>query len=199
MDDLRLSDFARVMEVTHEAEVGVVRELTTPPLQCLVVDGEGSLGTDDARAAVRDLYALTFAVHLLPRKGPTPLGWHEYDVATMEGIWGSYLRNGRWSILFPQPDFVTESVVESARAHLAERRADDVRLETFPARTWLQTLHVGDFTDEERTVRLIERAAVEGGHELLPHHHEVYLDDPQRVEPARMRTVIRYPVHANQQ
>ncbi len=196
LDHPRLSDFAQAMEVTHQAEAGVVHELTTPPLQCLVVDGAGSLGTDDARAAVRDLYALTFAVHLLPRKGPTPLDWHEYDVPTMEGIWGSYLRNGRWSILFPQPDFVTGPVVESARAHLADHRVNDVRLETFPARTWLQTLHVGEFADEERTVRLIERAAVEGGHELLPHHHEVYLDDPQKVEPTRMRTVIRYPVRA---
>lgn len=182
------------MAMTRDAEVGIVREVTTPPLQCLIAHGEGSLGTHDARAAVRDLYALTYAVHLLPRKGPAPDGWHEYDVPTMEGIWGSYSRTGRWSILFPQPDFVTDPVVEAASGHLAEQRANGIRLETFPARTWLQTLHLGEFADEERTFRLIERAAIEGGHELVAHHHEVYLDDPQKVEPARMRTVIRYPV-----
>jgi hypothetical protein len=193
--DLHERGFDALMAQLVEAAPGRVAELVVPRLTVLGVSGHGSPGDDEFRTAVRDLYALAFAVRMLPRTSGAPAGHHEYDMPPMHAVFNSLGRTGAWRIGFPAPAFVTAAVVASARANLGERAGpSDVTLGHLDEGLCVQTLHVGPFNTQGRTVQVLRAFAASRGHQLVERRHEIYLDDPQKVSPEAMRTVIRYPV-----
>lgn len=175
-----------------------------PPLAFLMVDGHGDPNTSTSyREAVEALYAGSYAVRALARARGHPV----HTVGPLEGLWSaddlSVFRTRDksawdWTLMVVQPDWVTGDLVETALAAARSRRGpslDRVRLDSYAEGRSVQVLHLGSYDDEAPTVERLHREFLPA-HGLVPtgRHHEIYLSDPRRVEPARLRTIVRQPV-----
>ena len=98
------------------------------------------------------------------------------------------------------PDAVPEDFIESMRAEVAEKkdlpRLADVRLETYNEGTSVQIMYVGPYDQETPTIERLFAYAAEEGYEIASPHHEIYIGDPNRAAPEKLKTVLRYPVRA---
>lgn len=183
-----------------------------PTMRFLMVDGTGDPNTSPAYAAALEaLYGISYAIRMnrgLP-------GWFEYVVAPLEGLWevdDETFRGGgapiadksrlRWTSLIRQPDFVTPAVFEEARGLLEAKKPgldlSGVRLADYQEGLCAQVMHLGPYDTEPATItRLAEFIQASGYTEDFEsgrRHHEIYLGDPRKTEPQKLRTVLRHPV-----
>lgn len=175
-----------------------------PPLLVLAVDGTGTPdpATNPSYGdAVGTLYAVSYGL----RAQAKAAGLEPWVVMPLEGLWwaddpSAFVADRRdewrWTMLIVQPGFATaERVAEAAAGAARKGRAPAaalLRLETLDEGACWHVLHRGPYADEGPTVAALHAAIGERG--LRGAHHEVYLSDPRRVSPERMRTIIRQPV-----
>lgn len=185
-----------------------------PEMAFIAVDGQGDPNTSAAyREALELLYGLSFTIKMSKMGGGTPEGYFDYVVPPLEGLWwtdepgfdgrGAVDKSRfRWVSMIRQPDFVTEPVFEWAKSILAKKKPG---LDLSRARYWrwreglcAHILHTGPYDAEPETIDRLERFIREQGYvtDLTDQrrHHEIYLGDPRRTAPERLRTVIRHPV-----
>ncbi len=185
------------------------REFTlvdVPPLGFLIVDGHGDPNTSPAyREAVEALFATSYAVRSAAR---TKLA-QVHTVGPLEGLWSAAdLDTFRtrdkdawdWTMMIVQPDWVTEELVADGVAAARKKNLpalEHLRFERLTEGCSAQILHVGSYDDEAPTIDRLHREFLPA-HGLVPvgRHHEIYLSDPRRTEPARLRTILRQPVSA---
>jgi hypothetical protein len=173
-----------------------------PGMNALMVDGEGDPNTSPAyQAAVEALYGLAYALEfalkrtgedfvVMPLEG---LGWSD-DMATFSlqdrARW-------KWTLLIVQPPPVTSDHVRTACAEIARKKGLDlsgVRFEAFAEGEAAQIMHLGPYAAEAPTIERLHDAIREQGYRRRGKHHEIYLTDPRRTSPDRMRTFLRQPV-----
>jgi hypothetical protein len=103
-----------------------------------------------------------------------------------------------WTLLIVQPDFLTEADFEAARAEARRKKGspalDRVRLERFEEGLSAQVLHLGPYAAEAPTIERLHRSIAERGYRMAGKHHEIYLSDPRRAAPEKMKTILRQPV-----
>jgi hypothetical protein len=178
-----------------------------PELRYLMIDGHGDPNTPVYEAAVAALYPLAYAVKAASR---SELG-RDHVVMPLEGLWWADDMDAftaardksrwDWTLMIMVPDWITAGMVEAAvarvRARSAPARLDDVRLEALAEGRCVQALHVGPYDAEAELLRRMHDEFIPQ-HRLVPtgRHHEVYLSDPRRADPARLRTILRQPVAA---
>jgi hypothetical protein len=180
-----------------------------PRLTFLCVDGHGAPATSPAyTAAVQALYAVSYAARLRISKE----GGDGYRVSPLEGLWWaddlSTFATGdtshwRWTMMVRQPDAVTaglvERLIEDVVAGRSMPMARDLRLSAFEEGAAAQVLHVGPYAAEAPTIARLHEFIRERGLTFDGHrhkHHEIYLSDPRRAAPERLRTIIRQPYAA---
>jgi hypothetical protein len=176
-----------------------------PPVGVLAVDGRGDPDTSPAYAgAVEALYTTAYAL----RAATTREGGRPFVVAPLEGLWrardhGVFTRRDKeaweWTMLLPLPPWSTADDVERARAAAARKRPhaplDRLEHRTLDEGPCLQVLHVGPYDDEAPVLaRLHDEVMPARGLTFAGDHHEIYLSDPRRTRPERLRTVLRQPV-----
>lgn len=160
----------------------------------LTIVGEGDPGGKEFQDAIGALYSIAFTIKMAKR-----YAGHDYHVAKLEGLWGKPNDSGwsQWMLLIRTPDFIdTNDLRNAITVCVGKKRslADQVRLETLNEGICMQALHVGPYSTEAETIRLMEEAAAREGYRFAGPHHEIYLSDPRRVPPERLRTILRYPV-----
>ncbi|MGW6131425.1 GyrI-like domain-containing protein [Cellulomonas sp. NPDC055163] len=178
--------------------------VVVPPVRYLMVDGAGDPSTAPAYVdAVHTLYAVSYGVRALVKAS----GGAPWTVMPLEGLWWAddltTFTSGRrdgwlWTMLIAQHDGVTAELVAEAldaatrkgKAPAAER----LRLEVLDEGEVVQVMHHGPYATEGPTIERLHAFAADAGRGLRGHHHEVYLSDPRRVAPERMRTILRQPV-----
>ncbi|MDD3704512.1 MAG: GyrI-like domain-containing protein [Clostridiaceae bacterium] len=107
-----------------------------------------------------------------------------------------------WTMLIRQPDFVTVEVFDTAKVTLAKKKpsldVSKARLEKITEGLCVQVLHIGSYDDEPATVALLDRFAIDSGYVIdmsgTRRHHEIYLSDPRKVAPEKLKTVLRHPI-----
>lgn len=175
-----------------------------PPYRFLIVDGRGDPNTSEAYGqAVEALYALSYALKFASKKQLE----RDYVVLPLEGLWHSEHRDAfpnrrkdqwSWTMMIRQPDWITDDMVDDARSTSAKKNLvalDAVRSELFEEGKSVQIMHIGSYDDEAPTIaRLHEQFLPENGLVENGLHHEIYLGDPRRVEPAKLKTILRQPV-----
>ena len=185
-----------------------------------MVDGKGDPNTSqEYRDAVEILYGLSFTVKMSKMNGRQPDGYFEYVVPPLEGLWWfgneafdlTQLKDKSkfcWTSMLRQPDFVTPEVFSWAASELKQKKpglpVGKARLETLKEGLCAQLLHVGPYDGEPASYRRLENFITENGYgdavsAPLPsgqtgRHHEIYLSDPRRTAPEKMKTVLRHPV-----
>ncbi|MEG3615581.1 GyrI-like domain-containing protein [Isoptericola haloaureus] len=175
--------------------------VTVPPRPYLLVDGAGAPGGPAYLAAVTSLYPVAYALRAAVKEA---IGT-AYTVMPLEGLWwAEEIERFRelprsawlWTMMISLPDDVAAvpavDVVERTTA--ARGLPARVRLEHFGDGDAAQVLHVGPYTEEAPTVDALHAFVAASGRELAGRHHEIYLSDPRRVAPERLRTIIRQPM-----
>lgn len=107
-----------------------------------------------------------------------------------------------WTMLIQQPDFVTGEIFEAAKSALAKKKPSldlaKARLETITEGLCVQVMHIGSYDEEPAKIAALDRYAEDNGYALdmggTRRHHEIYLSDPRKVSPGKLKTVIRHPV-----
>ena len=186
--------------------------VTVPPMKYLAVRGSGNPNDEegDYKKAVGLLYALAYTIKMSPKGGHLIEGYFEYVVPPLEGLWYQegisgvdYSRKDEfhWISMIRVPDFVTEDVFQWAVREAERKKNIDVSKAEFLSADeglCVQIMHVGAFDDEPATVKVMDDFALENGYELdfsrIRLHHEIYLSDPRKCAPEKLRTVIRHPV-----
>jgi hypothetical protein len=172
----------------------------------LSICGRGRPGGREFQARAGALYGVAFTIKMARKQA----GKGDYVVAGLEGqYWtdaaptqpfGPPLDSMNWRLLIRTPQQVTERDLEAAVATLERRgKADGVRdvvLLSMAEGSCVQMLHVGPYEMEPETIGRMTAFAEERGLEVHGWHHEIYLSDPQRVPPERLRTILRLPVRA---
>ena len=190
----------------YRAKHGVFDVVEVPPLQYLMVDGHGDPNTaPEYAAAIAALYPVAYALKFHSKR---ELG-RDYVVPPLEGLWwaddmASFTdardkSRWHWTMMIMTPEWLDRDAVEAAIAKVhaasAPPRLADVRLASLTEGTCVQTLHVGSFDDEAPVLaRMHDEIIPERGFRMTGLHHEIYLSDARRVEPARRRTILRQPV-----
>lgn len=186
--------------------------VTVPPMKYLAVRGSGNPNDEegDYKKAVGLLYALAYTIKMSPKGGHMIEGYFEYVVPPLEGLWYQegisgvdYSRKDEfhWISMIRVPDFVTEDVFQWAVREAERKKNIDVSKAEFLSADeglCVQIMHVGAFDDEPATVKVMDDFALENGYELdfspIRLHHEIYLSDPRKCAPEKLKTVIRHPV-----
>jgi hypothetical protein len=191
----------------HKAEYAAPRKpalIDTRPAVYLAISGKGEPGGEEFQARVGALYGMAFTIKMTRKFS----GKGDYAVSKLEaqywceGVEGDFSAvpkdEWRWKLLIRTPDFISRGDLDDAGAALDKRGkkgfSDDVRLERIEEGPCVQMLHVGPYEREPETIaQMIAFAAGKG---LAPHgrHHEIYLSDPRRVPPERLKTILRLPV-----
>jgi len=190
---------------SYRARRGEWREVVVPPLTYLVVDGHGDPNGPAYAEAIATLFPVAYATKFASKQ---QLG-RDYVVPPLEAVWwaddmASFTTardktRWHWTAMILVPDWVTPAVVDAARekasAKVSAEALARLRVETLDEGRCLQTLHVGSYDDEAPVLAdLHDRVVPERGLRLTGRHHEVYLSDARRVEPSRLRTILRQPV-----
>lgn len=201
-------DFKKTLD-QYRAKRGEFRILEVPETRFLMIDGHGDPNTDPAYpAALEALYPVAYKLKFASKRR---LG-RDYVVPPLEGLWWAEdmtaFTSARdksrwdWTMMLLVPDWIAGEMVEQAIATVRARegserpvRIDDVRLASLDEGLCVQTLHVGSFDDEGPVLEHLHREVIPAaGLELAGTHHEIYLSDPRRTAPERLRTILRQPV-----
>lgn len=190
-------DFKKALD-SYQARHGTFRVVDVPSLQYLMLDGHGDPNTAPAwEAAIRALYPVAFTTKFASRR---ELG-RDYVVPPLEALWSApdmaVFTTARdksewdWTAMLMVPDWITSELVEEAAVETA------VRLERLDEGRCVQTLHIGPYDDEGTVLAELHDVFIpDAGLRMTGRHHEIYLSDARRVEPARLRTILRQPVIA---
>jgi hypothetical protein len=203
----------KVPRVDYRRELGDLYDareqpalIEVPTISYLMVDGHGNPNRSETfKRAVEALYAVAYEIKFRVRELPDGV---DFAVMPLEGLW--WIPNARvwdfddksdwdWTLMVAQPPVVTpelvaEAIVAVRRKKKELRALDEVRFMPFDEGTSAQVLHRGPFAAERPTLERLFDFVKREGYMPVGKHHEVYLSDPQRTAPGRMRTIIRQPV-----
>jgi hypothetical protein len=179
-----------------------------PEMTFAAIDGKGDPNTSVVyTAAVETLYALSYAIKMKKDWA----GYYDYVVPPLEGLWAcegetsppTVIDKSRfvWTMLIRLPDFVTDAVFSQGLEIVAKKKPardfSKTRLCRFAEGLCLQIMHIGAYDDEPRSIRkLADYAAANGYREdfAVRRHHEIYLSDPRKTAPEKLKTVLRHPI-----
>ena len=155
--------------------------IDVPEMAFLMVDGTGDPNGPEFQRAVQALFKASYGIRFrLKRTGGVVRKVHP-----LEALWD---QDWSWTAMIAQPPELTPGL-------LRELKVDpSIRLELFHEGLCIQTMHIGSYSEEDKTVGLLAAYADEHGYEFSGRHHEIYLSDPRRTPPERIRTILRHPV-----
>ena len=197
-------DLKKDLKHLYHATAKEVVQVEVPTLRYLMFDGEGNPNTSqDYAQGVEALFAVSYTAKFMVKKGAQAL---DYAVMPLEGLWwaddmSSFVSGDKsqwqWTMMILQPDFVGDEVIEAALAEVRRKKGlaavDRLRLEPFSEGRCAQVLHIGPFSEEGPTIeRLHDFIDARTGR--AGKHHEIYLSDIRRADPARWKTIIRHPM-----
>lgn len=201
---MRKVDLKIEMKHLYRASAKESVEVVVSPLRYLMLDGRGDPNTsEDYTQAVEALFSVSYTAKFALKKGPQAI---DYAVMPLEGLWwaddlsafvAGDKANWKWTMMILQPSLVGEGMIQDAIAQVKRKKKlpalDRLRFEEFEEGRCAQILHVGPFSEEGPTIeRLHEFIDARGG--KAGKHHEIYLSDIRRGDPARWKTIIRQPM-----
>ncbi|HIN61865.1 MAG TPA: hypothetical protein EYN31_04165 [Candidatus Marinimicrobia bacterium] len=196
-------DYKKELKHLYGSSSKKVVIVEVPSMNYFMVDGEGGPAAESYQQAIEALYGLSFTVKLDVKKGVGP----DYTVMPLEGLWwakditafsADRKDEWQWKMMIMQPDHVTAKHVNAATKQLREKKnplaLDKIRFESYHEGPSVQILHIGPYDDEGPTIAQMHKFIDENGYQLHMKHHEIYLSDPRRSKPEKLKTVLRQPI-----
>jgi len=189
-----------------EVQIVDVPEFTFAAVGGRLTPGEMPGDSQEFADAIGALYGMAYGLKFMSKqRKDSPI---DYTVMALEGLWpapeGFEIFGpgaiSEWTLMIMQPDHITAEMFEEALAQLRKKKdnpsLDGVRLWRHREGLSVQTMHVGPYSEEMATLEKLLAFAEEQGYKLVGPHHEIYLGDPRRAQPEKLKTVLRYPVVA---
>lgn len=187
--------------------------VTVPPMVFAAVRGEGDPNAEggEYKNAVGMLYGILYTIKMDGKKERSIEGYYDFVVPPLEGFWEQggcgydplHKDKFKWISVIRLPEFVSEEVFEWAVGEASRKKkldcskAEILRMEEGLC---VQALHIGCYDGEPETVGLMDKFISENGYvndfSEMRLHHEIYLGDPNRTAPEKLKTVIRHPIMA---
>jgi hypothetical protein len=186
-----------------------IEVVDVPEFKFVMIDGRiepgeapgTSPGFDEALAA---LYSAAYTLKFISKlRKQEPI---DYPVMALEGLWwvedGNFditiKDNWVYTLMIMQPDHITPEMFTAALSQAAKKRPNPalarLRLEAFREGLCVQTMHLGPYDTEPATIDKMQRWAAENGYRMASKHHEIYMGDPRRAQPEKLKTILRHPV-----
>ncbi|MHB8779385.1 MAG: GyrI-like domain-containing protein [Anaerolineales bacterium] len=212
---MKILDLRKQYKHLYQPSAKKIETIQVPRLQFAMVDGaieKGQApGTSPGFAeAIQVLYGISYTLKFTLKKRKTNA--IDYPVMALEGL--LWLTEGdvfdinikdNWSytLMIMQPEVITQGLFEEAREGVRKKKGDSeslstLRLAHFEEGLCVQVMHIGPYATEPTTIERMKEFMKENGlkDNVGPKgkHHEIYLSDPRRIAPDKMRTVLRHPV-----
>ena len=183
-----------------------------PSMNFIAVRGKGDPNEEggEYKQALELLYGIAYTIKMSKKTDYRIEGYFDYVVPPLEGFWEQdgkvsidYSRKSdlKWTAMIRVPDFVTKADFDWAVAQATEKKKLDfskVEFITVEEGLCVQCMHMGSYDEEPATVALMDSYAESMGYDIditpQRQHHEIYLSDPRKTAPEKLKTVIRHPV-----
>lgn len=196
-------DFKKELKELYAPSAKEISVIKVPKLNFLSINGKGDPNTSqEYKEAIEALFSVAFKIKFTAQK---ELG-KDYAVMPLEGIWwakdmGKFSLDDKsswlWKSLIMQPNFITQKIFQKAVDEVKAKKnlpgLVKIKLETLDEGLSAQILYVGSFSEEKPTIQKIHNFIQEQGGSLTQKHHEIYLSDPRKTAPAKLKTIIRQP------
>jgi hypothetical protein len=174
-----------------------------PVMNFLMVDGEGDPNSSQSyQEAVEVLFGVSYTLKFMVKKGPLAI---DYGVMPLEGLWWAEdmsaftagdKSNWKWTMMIMQPDFITNEMVLTAIQNFGKKKnpkaLPKLRFGSYEEGKAAQIMHIGPFTEEGPTVEKVHQY-IDAIGKRSGKHHEIYLTDIRKADPAKWKTIIRQP------
>jgi hypothetical protein len=203
-------DLRKELKAFYSSSAKKVEVVDVPRFQFIMIDGliEPGLGPGSSpafQAAMQAMYGAAYPLKFmskLNKKDPV-----DFPVMALEGLWwveGGEFRFGQkdnwaYTLMILVPDFITEAMFQEALGQVRKKKGDQpelarLRLASFQEGLCIQTMHIGPYAAEPATIERMDSFAREQGYRLHGKHHEIYLGNPLRAQPEKLKTILRHPV-----
>lgn len=201
-------DFKKTVEA-YRTKVGKFQVLEVPSMQYLMIDGHGDPNTSpEYGQALEALYPVAYKLKFASKKELA----RDYVVPPLEGLWWAAdmdvftvsrdKSQWDWTMMIMAPDWIDQGFFSAVLAAIPVKdqpaRLGDVRLETLSEGLSVQTLHIGPYDDEAAVLAQMHGEFIPANDlQMAGKHHEIYLSDPRKTAPEKLRTILRQPVRSS--
>jgi len=196
-------DFKKELNELYAPSSKEISVVKVPKLNFLSIDGKGDPNTsEDYKEAIEALFSVAFKIKFTAKKELDK----DYAVMPLEGLWwtenmSKFSINDKsswlWKALIMQPDFITQKIYQKAANEVKAKKnlpgLGKIKLETLDEGLSAQILYIGPFSGEKQTIQRIHDFIQEQAGSLTQKHHEIYLSDPRKTAPEKLKTIIRQP------
>lgn len=199
-------DFKKEYKELYKPSKAEFQIIDVPPMQFLMIDGRGDPNIEPVyQEALEALYAVAYKIKFNSKKDHRK----DYVVPPLEGLWwaddiDTFTLNRdksawQWTMMIMQPDWITRKVYQAACAAVKTQKDPPalplLRLETYNEGLSVQIMHIGSYDDEGPALHKLHSNFIPDNNlEMSGLHHEIYLSDPRRVPPEKLKTILRQPV-----
>ncbi len=201
---MRKIDLKKEWKALYTASARKPALVDVPRLKYLMIDGEGNPESNPVfQEAIQALFSVAYTMKMTLKMGPAKI---DYPVMGLEGLWWAVSgpmekakpKDWRWTLMIPLPELITSAMVRAIKKTVKEKKGlaavDRVRLESWREGKVVQMLHVGPYAEEPATITKMIEFAAECGLKTEGKHHEIYLSDPGRTKPEKLKTILRLQV-----
>ncbi|HLA87922.1 MAG TPA: GyrI-like domain-containing protein [Anaerolineales bacterium] len=211
---MKILDLRKQYKHLYQPSAKKIEAIQIPRLQFAMIDGAIEKGqapgtSPGFQEATQALYGLSYTLKFMLKKRKTNA--IDYPVMALEGLWWvedgmfdiTIKDNWFYTLMMMQPDVITKELFEEARQQVRKKRGDSeilskARLAHFEEGLCVQVMHIGPYATEPTTIKRMKEFMQENGLQdnVGPNgkHHEIYLSDPRKAAPDKMKTVLRHPV-----
>lgn len=166
--------------------------IETSPAQYLAIAGRGEPGGAEFQKKIGALYSVAFTIKMAKK-----LAGQDYAVTKLEGLWPQNNKK-QWILVIRIPDFIGAKDLKEAVQKLQDKGKDpevaEVEIRKLKEGRCVQVLHVGPYDQVGETIETLRAFAKDHSLKFRDALHEIYLSDPRRVKPEKLRTIVRHPV-----
>jgi hypothetical protein len=207
METLDLKQIYKPLYTPSAKKIDVV---TVPRLNFLSIDGAIEPGQAPGTSplfqeVMQALYGAAYTLKFMfKQRKVDPV---DFPVMALEGLWWveddhfdiTIKDNWVYTLMILQPELVTPERLAEALVQMRKKKGDQpgfarLRLEPFEEGLCMQTLHIGPYADEPATVARMDAFAAANGYVKCGRHHEIYMGNPLRADPAKLKTILRHPI-----
>jgi hypothetical protein len=197
-------DLKKTLKHLYEPSARAFSVVDVPPMNFIMIDGHGNPNTSiEYVESLQALYAAAYTLKFKIKKNLSV----DYPVMASEGLWWMddmrefspvHKDDWKWTMMIMQPEIVTPELftqaVDEALKKKGQPALSRLRLESYHEGLATQIMYFGPYADEGSTITTLHQFIEESGYIRFGKHHEIYLGDPRRTTPEKLRTVIRQPM-----
>jgi hypothetical protein len=211
---MKTLDLKKDLKYLYQPSAKKPEILKVPKLQFVMIDGAIEKGKEPGNSpgfqeATQALYGISYTLKfMLKKRKSNPI---DYPVMALEGLWWvedgffdiTVKDNWFYTLMILQPDVITKDIFAEGLEQVRKKKGDSpalskLRLANFEEGLCVQVMHIGPYATEPATVERMRGFALENGyHDRVGSngkHHEIYLGDPRKADPAKLKTVLRHPL-----